>query len=90
MFSKFKQVPGTQEVVLKDLTEDQLSEVAGGKSHHHHHHHHPVWKKPTGTTGMTGTTTGMTGTTGTTTGTTMGMAGTTTVGGVTYPNNAHW
>lgn len=87
MFSKFKQAPGTQEAALKDLTEDQLSEVAGGRSHHHHHHHHhSLWKKPQGTAGMTGTTS-MTGTTTTTTTTT---TGTTTVAGVTYPNNAHW
>ena len=54
MFS-FAKKPAVQEVVLRDLSEDQLTQVAGGhdckhdndhdwddkkKKHHHHHHHH--------------------------------------------------
>ncbi len=58
MFSIFKKVSGEQEVVLQDLTEEQLTQAAGGRDndrvwnshkkwmkHHHHHHHkivHPV------------------------------------------------
>ncbi|HEY3993776.1 MAG TPA: hypothetical protein VGM01_12985 [Ktedonobacteraceae bacterium] len=81
MFSIFKQASGTQDVVLKDLADDQLSEVAGGQHHHHahhrhhhHHHHHTTWTGKAGTTGTTGTT---------------GTA-TTTTGGVTYPGHSHW
>ena len=55
MFSIFKKVSDQQEVVLQDLTEEQLTLAAGGqakardwdshkkwmmKKHHHHHHHH--------------------------------------------------
>ena len=54
MFSIFKKVSGEQEVVLQDLTEEQLTQAAGGRDHgrnwdshkkwvkhvHHHHHHH--------------------------------------------------
>ncbi len=55
MFS-FAKKPVTQEVILRDLSEDQLTQVAGGAMHHkndwkndhdaddkkkkHHHHHH--------------------------------------------------
>ena len=83
MFSMFKRVPDTREAALRDLTEDQLSEVAGGKAHHHHthHHHHVQRKMPQGMTGMTGTTTTTVATT---------TPGVTVVEGVTYPNNAHW
>ena len=53
MFSIFKKAPIEQEVVLQDLTEEQLTQAAGGQAkardwdsnkkwvqHHHHHHHH--------------------------------------------------
>ena len=55
MFSIFKKVSDQQEVVLQDLTEEQLTLAAGGqanardwdshkkwimKKHHHQHHHH--------------------------------------------------
>ncbi|HEY5002287.1 MAG TPA: hypothetical protein VII61_04000 [Ktedonobacteraceae bacterium] len=56
MFSIFKKVSDQQEVVLQDLTEEQLTQAAGGqakardwdshkkwimkKQHHQHHHHH--------------------------------------------------
>jgi hypothetical protein len=53
MFSK---KPSFDESPLQDLSEDQMTQVAGGcdsssksswswKHHHHHHHHH--WKKTT-------------------------------------------
>ena len=67
MFSIFKQASDTQDVVLQELTEDQLSEVAGGKAHawHHHHrrhrhHHHATWTGSNTTTTTTTTTTKMT------------------------------
>ena len=82
MFSMFKRSPDVQGV-LKELTEDQLSEVAGGHhqhhAHHRHTHHHHMWKgtpPPTMTPPPTTTPPSTTGTT--------------TVNGVTYPNNAHW
>ncbi len=55
MFSIFKSASAEKEVVLQELTEGQLSQVAGGtarndhdaddrkkwqKHHRHHHHHH--------------------------------------------------
>ena len=45
MFSMFKRASDRQDVVLQDLSEEQLAEVAGGHSHkwhesHHRHHHH--------------------------------------------------
>src|SRR5690349_230393 len=51
MFSIFKRTSDTQDGALRELTEDQLSEVAGGygrrwdnddddRHHHHHHRHH--------------------------------------------------
>jgi hypothetical protein len=53
MFSK---KPSFDESPLQDLSEDQMTQAAGGcdsskKSwdwkHHHHHHHHHHWKKTT-------------------------------------------
>ncbi len=54
MFSIFKKSSTEQDVVLQDLTEEQLAQAAGGRDndhdwddrkkwahrHHHHHHHH--------------------------------------------------
>jgi hypothetical protein len=53
MFSFFKNASTSEEVVLQELSEEQLAQVAGGrdkdhdwddrkhhKHHHHHHHHH--------------------------------------------------
>lgn len=51
MFSFFKNPSTSQEVVLQELSEEQLAQVAGGrdndhdwddrkKVHHHHHHKH--------------------------------------------------
>ncbi len=87
MFSIFKQASDTQDGVLKELTEDQLSEVAGGKWHHmdndhdrddrhkhHKHHHHTHHHHMWKTTHPTTTTT----------------TGTTTSMGVTYPAKTHW
>jgi hypothetical protein len=62
MFSIFKKVSTEQDVVLQDLTEEQLAQAAGGRSHndhdwddrkkwthrhHHHHHHHHHMMTPT-------------------------------------------
>jgi len=43
MFSLFKQVASVQEAALSELSEEQLSDVAGGNHHWHHrwnHRHH--------------------------------------------------
>jgi hypothetical protein len=54
MFSIFKKASTEQDIVLHDLTEEQLAQAAGGRDndhdwddhkkwehrHHHHHHHH--------------------------------------------------
>ena len=54
MFSIFKKSSTEQDVVLQDLTEEQLAQATGGRDndhdwddrkkwahrHHHHHHHH--------------------------------------------------
>jgi hypothetical protein len=54
MFSIFKKASTEQNIVLHDLTEEQLAQAAGGRDndhdwddrkkwehrHHHHHHHH--------------------------------------------------
>ena len=57
MFSIFKKSSTEQDVVLQDLTEEQLAQAAGGRDndhdwddrkkwahrhHHHHHHHHHI------------------------------------------------
>ena len=57
MFSIFKKSSTEQEVVLQDLTEEQLAQAAGGRIkimtgiiaksgniaiHHHRHHHHHI------------------------------------------------
>jgi hypothetical protein len=48
MFSFFKNAPSSKEVVLQELSEEQLAQVAGGRdndhdwddsSHHRRHHH---------------------------------------------------
>lgn len=52
MFSIFKKASTEQNIVLQDLTEEQLAQAAGGRDndhdwddrkklvHRHHHHHH--------------------------------------------------
>jgi hypothetical protein len=64
MFSIFKKASTEQNVVLQDLTEEQLAQAAGGRDndhdwddrkkwehrHHHHHHHHHHHAKVTTTT----------------------------------------
>ncbi|HZO72370.1 MAG TPA: hypothetical protein VFB60_09210 [Ktedonobacteraceae bacterium] len=40
MFSIFKKAATEQDVVLQELNEDELSQVAGGHAHKHHHKHH--------------------------------------------------
>lgn len=81
MFSIFKQASGTQEAALKDLTEDQLSEVAGGKHHHHHHHMKkapaPVMPAPPAMPTMPAMPA-------------MPKPPTVTVEGVVYPTGSHW
>ncbi len=53
MFSFFKNASTSEEVALQELSEEQLAQVAGGRSNdhdwddrkkvkHHHHHHHIV------------------------------------------------
>lgn len=85
MFSIFRQTPAPQSARLRDLSEDQLSAVAGGKKHHHHHrHHHPM---PKGTTPPAMTPPAMTPPAMTPP---PAKTPTTTVNGVTYPDNAHW
>jgi hypothetical protein len=56
MFSIFKKASTEQDIVLQDLTEEQLAQAAGGRDkdhdwddrkkwthrHHHHHHHHHI------------------------------------------------
>jgi len=67
MFSMFKRASDRQDVVLQDLSEEQLAEVAGGHSHrwheshhrhhHHHHHHHMRWNRDNDSTTSWNTTT---------------------------------
>ncbi|HEX7737412.1 MAG TPA: hypothetical protein VF458_21370 [Ktedonobacteraceae bacterium] len=79
MFSVFKQASGTHEGVLKELSDEQLSEVAGGQHHHHHKHHKPTTKPPVTMPPVTMPPTG-----------TQTPGSPVTVGGVTYPSNSHW